>query len=191
MSDPSSLYTPDWSPFVVLPRDVRAPAPRGIETREGIGDRLRTAAFAEIQAMHAFNWGAENFEDAPSSLKTAWRGLALAEERHLGWLLKRMEELGIDVKERPVSDWLWVSLVSCKTASEFAHFMASAEERGRQAGVRFRDALAKIDPISADIFGRIADEEVEHIRLAEQYFPGADHSASRRERVKVIPQRNP
>lgn len=138
---------------------------------EGVGDRLRAAAFAEIQAREAFLWGASHFEDAPASLKTAWRGLALAEDRHLGWLLKRMQELGIGVTDRRVSDQLWVSLVSSQNAKEFAYYMASAEERGRRAGERFHQELLKKDPVTAEIFGKIAEEEVEHIALAEKYFP--------------------
>lgn len=162
---------PDWSPFRVAPQDTRADAPRSIHTREGIGDRLRTAAFAEIQAREAFNWAAEHFQDAPQSLQKAWQGLAIAEERHLHWLLNRMGELQIEIQERSVSDWLWVSLRSCKTAKEFAIYMASAEERGRKAGVRFHEALREADPVSAEIFGKIAAEEVEHIALAARYFP--------------------
>jgi uncharacterized ferritin-like protein (DUF455 family) len=169
--DLSPGWTPSWSPFAVLPREERTKPPRAIDTKEGIGDRLRAAAFAELQAYYAFLWGAARFEDAPEMLKTNWRGLALAEERHLGWLLRRMDELGIEVTDRAVSDWLWVSLTNCQSAREFAVFMASAEERGRRAGVRFEEALRKIDPTSAAIFGKIAEEEVEHIRLAEKFFP--------------------
>lgn len=146
-------------------------APRAIHSREGIGDRLRAAAFAEIQARDAFLWAAETFTEAPQALRTAWKGLAVAEERHLSWLLNRMTELGIDVADRRVSDQLWVSLTSCKTPSEFAHYMASAEDRGRRAGERFRDAMAQVDPTTAQIFGKIAEEEVEHIALAYRYYP--------------------
>lgn len=166
-------WTPDWAPFAVLPRSERPKPPRAIETRDGIGDRLRSAAFAELQAYYAFLWGAEKFEDAPAGLRSEWRGLALAEERHLGWLLKRMTELGIAVDEKPVSDWLWVSLTNCTSAREFAVFMASAEERGRKAGARFHEALAAIDPTSSKVFGKIAEEEVEHIRLADRYYPAS------------------
>jgi uncharacterized ferritin-like protein (DUF455 family) len=162
--------TPDWSPFKVCTRGERGDPPRGITTAEGIGDRLRTAAFAEIQAREAFLYGAERFTEAPEGLKTAWRGLALAEQRHLDWLLKRMQELGVDPAGRAVSDQLWVSLTSCTDAEDFAHYMASAEERGRKAGVRFQQALAEIDTESARIFGKIAEEEVEHIRLADRYY---------------------
>jgi uncharacterized ferritin-like protein (DUF455 family) len=138
-----------------------------------VGDRLRAAAFAELQAREAFDWAAGTFSDAPESLRKCWRGLALAEERHLGWLLKRMTELGIDVAERRVSDQLWLSLTSCQSAKEFALYMASAEERGRKAGVRFHKAMLKHDPVTAQIFGKIAEEEVEHIQLAIRYYPDA------------------
>jgi uncharacterized ferritin-like protein (DUF455 family) len=146
-------------------------APRAVTSREGIGDRLRAAAFAELQAREAFRWGAARFEEAPEALRKAWEGLGWAEDRHLGWLLKRMEELEIPIDERGVSDQLWHSLVSCSNARDFAQYMASAEERGRRAGERFRDAMAQVDPVSAKIFGAIAEEEVEHIRLAERFYP--------------------
>ena len=164
-------WTPDWAPFAVLPRDARPKGPRAITSSEGIGDRLRAAAFAEIQAYYAFLWAAERFTDAPDALRLNWRGLAIAEERHLGWLLNRMTELGVDVQERGVSDWLWTSLLNCKDAREFAIYIANSEERGRLAGVRFCEAMMTVDPTTAKIFGKIAEEEVEHIRLAGKFFP--------------------
>lgn len=164
------IPTPDWAPFRVAPRGQRGDAPRSIDTVEGIGDRLRAAAFAELQAREAFFWAADAFSEASPALRTAWRGLGQAEDRHLSWLLGRMEELGLDVQGRVVSDQLWVSLRSCETARDFAFFMASAEERGRRAGERFHQAMLKGDPITATIFGKIAREEIEHIALASRHF---------------------
>jgi uncharacterized ferritin-like protein (DUF455 family) len=161
----------DWSPFAVLEPGQRPEAPRALTTPEGVADRLRTAAFAELQAREAFRWGAACYKDAPKGLPEAWLGLAVAEQRHLDWLLGRMAALGLSPSAKPVSDRLWRSLTACPTAREFAVFMAEAEERGRQAGVRFCQQLAKQDPESAAIFGRIADEEVAHIALAKRFFP--------------------
>lgn len=171
-------WTPDWGPFLVLPREERPKGPRAITSREGIADRLRAAAFAEIQAYYGFLWAAERFDDAPAALRANWRGLALAEERHLGWLLGRMAELGMDVRERGVSDWLWTSLLKCRDAREFAIYIANSEERGRLAGVRFHEAMMPVDPTTAGIFGRIAEEEVEHIRLAAKFFPDSAEARS-------------
>lgn len=162
----------DWSPFAVCPAGQRPEPPRLISTIEGVGDRLRSAAFAELQAREAFLWAAGRFEDAPAALRSAWRSLADAEQRHLDLLLERMRALGIDVRERAVSTRLWDSLVVCETARDFAVFIANAEERGRKAGERFRQAMAPVDAESARIFGRIADEETAHVELARRYFPG-------------------
>jgi rubrerythrin len=138
-----------------------------------VGDRLRAAAFAEIQARDAFLWAAETFEDASPELRAAWKNLATSEQRHLDWLLRRMNELGIPIQERRVSDQLWISLTSCKSARDFALYMASAEERGRRAGERFHAELQTRDPETAQIFGKIAEEEIAHIELARRFFSDA------------------
>lgn len=160
----------DWGPFLVCPPEVRPEPPRSLLAPGGVGDRLRTAAFAEIQARQAFLWAADALEDAPTACREEWRRLSQAEDKHLNWLLRRMGELKVDVRERPVSQRLWLSLVSRANASEFAHFMAAAEQRGRDAGLTFQKALAGSDPVTAEMFGKIADEELTHIALARRYF---------------------
>ncbi len=144
---------------------------RGLEGATGVRDRLRTAAFAEIQARDAFLWASEHFRDVPVELRDAWRKLAGQEQKHLSWLLRRLEALGGSPDDAPVSTRLWDSLLDCKTGREFAVKIAQAEERGRLAAELFRKNLAANDPESARIFGDIADEEVEHVALAKRYFP--------------------
>ncbi len=159
-----------WRPFRVLAPELRPDSPRSLRSPLGVGDRLRAAAFAEIQAREAFLWAAGRYEDAPPAARDAWRALGAAEDRHLGWLLGRLAELRLDPRERGVSRRLWDSLVSCPTARDFAWFMAAAEERGRQAGLRFQAALLQADPATSEIFGRIAAEEEGHIALARKFF---------------------
>jgi uncharacterized ferritin-like protein (DUF455 family) len=166
-----SATSRDWQPFELAPPGAHADAPRSIQSLDGIGDRLRAAAFAEIQAREAFLWAAERFADVEQDLKEAWRRLAASEQRHLDWLLNRMKELGISVQGRKVSDHLWHSLVSCQNAREFAVYMAGAEDRGRKAGERFHQTLVGSDPTTAEIFRKIAEEEIAHIALAKRFFP--------------------
>lgn len=164
---------PEWLPFRIADRarGERPDPTRSMDTPEGVTDRLRAAAFAELQAQHAFEWAAEHFAgDASEGLRQAWRELAIAEKKHLHWLLQRLHELGSHESDRKVSDQLWLSLRACTSARDFALFMASAEERGRIAGERFHQAMLERDPISAKIFGDIAREEVEHIQLASRHF---------------------
>ena len=160
----------NWSPFDVAPIGQRPNEMRLISTIEGIGDRLRTAAFAELQAREAFRWAAQTFTDAPNELKTTWEYLAQEEDKHLGWLTSRMKALDQPVNGKTVSDQLWHSLISCQSAKQFCSFMATAEERGRRAGERFKEAMKSFDPESAKIFGQIALEEVRHIEVAKQFF---------------------
>ena len=156
----------NWAPFAVCEPDEFPPAPRGINTPEGLGDRLRVAAFAELQAREAFRWAADTLLDASAPLRAAWRRIADDEHRHLELLLGRMAELGVKPEARPVSDRLWRSLRACKSTREFVPYMRTAEERGRAAEESFRRSLAERDPVTAALFGKIADDEAEHIALS-------------------------
>ena len=157
----------DWSPFVTCADGVKAPYPRGLSTSEGLGDRLRFVAFAEKQAAHAFSTAADVFPDISVGARRIWKKLAEEEQKHLQWLLWRMNELNISVADRPVSLALWKSFDRCESAKNFAQYMASSEEHGRVAGEKFYETLLKIDPVSAKVFQQIALEEQEHIRLAQ------------------------
>ena len=157
----------DWSPFVTCLPGTKAPYPRALSTREGLGDRLRFVAFAEKQATHAFAAAAELFSEVSPQVKAIWRTISKEEEKHLTWLLYRMSELGVAVHERPQSLALWHSFDHCESPTSFAEFMASAEERGRIAGIQFYETLLAIDPQTARLFQQIALEEEEHIRLAK------------------------
>ena len=159
----------DWSPFVLCPAGEAAPGPRGMATPEGLGDRLRTAAFAELQAREAFRWAAAELPGAPDDLRAAWTRMAAEEDVHLGLLLDRMAELGVSAAERPVSDRLWRALSACRTVAEFVVFMKTAEERGRAAEEVFRDKLAGRDPVTAAVFARIAADEEGHIALGARF----------------------
>ena len=158
----------NWAPFAVCDPDSFAPAARGINSPEGLGDRLRVAAFAELQAREAFRWAADTLLDASPQLRTAWRRIADDEHRHLEMLLGRMLELGVKPGARPVSDRLWRSLRECKSVKEFVPFMRRAEERGRAAEESFRRQLAERDPVTSALFGKIADDEAEHIALSRE-----------------------
>ena len=81
MTPPFAPPARDWSPFRVVASGAHADAPRSIHTIEGVGDRLRAAGFAEIQARDAFLWAAEHLTDAPVGLQAAWRELAAAEDQ--------------------------------------------------------------------------------------------------------------
>jgi len=162
----------NWSPFSVCEPDEYAAAPRGIRTIEGLGDRLRIAAFAELQAREAFRWAADTLLDAAPELRLVWKRFAADEDRHFQLLLGRMAELGVRPDERPVSDRLWQSLRACRTTAGFMAYMKTAEERGRAAEESFAKSLAERDPVTAALFARIAADETEHVAFAARQAGG-------------------
>ena len=159
-----------WEPFDVCADGEEPPRPRPFRSAEGLGDRLRTAAFAELQAQRAFRWAAARFDDVPEELKRRWSEIVDDEARHHDLIVGRMAELGVPIDARPVSLALWRSLESCETGRDFCLYIASAEERGRRAGLALVEALGQSDPETAEVFREIVEDEVEHIALAEVYF---------------------
>ncbi len=160
----------DFAPFIICSHGERAPRPRSMSTPHGLGDRMRTAAFAELQAKAAFAWAVDQFPDAPQALRDKWTAQIADETRHYEMICRRMEELGFELTGQTVSTALWESLKVCTTGREFCIRIASSEERGRQAGVRLVNYLGKSDPQTAAIFQEIVDDEVAHVALAATFF---------------------
>lgn len=156
-----------WQPYQI----GTAPKVRPLQTKEGLGDRLRLIAFAERQAQYAFLEAAERFSDAPAELIKAWLWIAAEEKKHEGWYLKRLGEIGEEVGSVPVNLNLYHSFSECKTARDFAFYISDAEERGRVGAEGLAAQLKESDPESARIFAQVALEEREHVALATKFFP--------------------
>lgn len=164
------LLPMNTEPFLIVAGDEKPPRPRPLGTPGGLADRMRTAAFAERQAVHAFTWATGFFQDVPEALREQWLLLIPEEEKHFRLIMERMGELGFDPAERPVTTRLWDSLKSCTSGEIFCCRMAGAEERGRLAGVQLSEYLAERDPRTAAVFSEIAQDELAHVKLAETFF---------------------
>ena len=160
----------NWNPFRIVNDERSIPKPRKIGTLAGLGDRMRSAAFAELQAVRAFQWAATHYEDASTELKNDWLAVVPEETSHYHSILTRMSELSISIDERPVSLRLWNSLEKCKSAEEFCIYICSAEERGRLAGIRLCNAIKSTDSRTYNIFKSIVLEELSHISIATKHF---------------------
>ncbi len=160
----------ETAPFKICPEGQRPQRPRGMNTPEGLADRMRTAAFAEKQAIHAFRWACQHFQDVPEALREAWAALIPDEEKHYRLIVDRMAELGFALDDRCVTLNLWRSLAACETGEEFCIGIARAEERGRQAGLRLSGFLDESDPETAAVFREIVEDEVAHVALAETFY---------------------
>lgn len=160
----------DFSPFDICQPGERPDKPRPMMTPEGVGDRMRSAAFAELLAIAAFKWAAGHFKDVPDELRDSWRDQVADESRHYGMIRRRMEEMGVDVRERKVSLSLWEALQDCATGQDFCIMIAAAEERGRRAGLKLAGHLKNSDPETTAMFLEIAADEETHVALAATHF---------------------
>lgn len=162
-------FEQNWQPFRLAPK---ADAIRAISTAEGVGDRLRVVAFAELQARDAFRWGAERFPDAPAEWREEWLRFAEVEDRHAKMLLSRMAELGVEAGSRTVTDKLTRLCRMSEDAITFLFLLSSAEERGMEAGNVLAKQMEAHDAASAAIFAQIAEEEIEHVASAKLALAG-------------------
>jgi uncharacterized ferritin-like protein (DUF455 family) len=156
-----------WKPFRVEPRAERM---RALTSPEGVGDRLRAVAFAEIQARDGFLWGIQNFPDAPEEWRLAWAAFAKMEEEHAQLLLDRAAELGVDIGARAVSDTLMRMFLRSESSELFLYQIATAEERGMDIGLSMLEPMRLVDAGSAAVFARIAEEEVDHVATAKRFL---------------------
>ncbi|MBU0550973.1 ferritin-like domain-containing protein [Myxococcota bacterium] len=160
----------DWRPFIVCEPEAQPPRMRGLRTPEGLGDRMRTAAFAEYQAIRAFTWAVARFDDVPEGLRADWAAQIPEEAAHYEAIKARMEALGLALDARPVSDRLSRALMASTDGRDFCIHMARSEARGRQAGLRLAAQLSQRDPQTAAVFLRIAEDEIRHVALADRYY---------------------
>jgi len=167
---------PNWTPFKVAENGARGSKTRSISTQEGLGDRIRSAAFAELQAVHAFGWARTKFLDVPDWLSSGWDRVIREEKNHLDWLIARMEELEIDPSGREVSARLWNTLERSTSAGEFCYWITEAEEWGRRAAHAIAPQINARDPQTAAIFEKIAKEERFHVALGRRYVKFSGYS---------------
>jgi uncharacterized ferritin-like protein (DUF455 family) len=176
LNDSVRTHLMSWEPFVLTPPDQPPPVPQPISHRDGLGDRLRIAAFAELQAVLAFSWAAEHFKDVPLSLIEGWQRQIPEEKLHFRLLMERMSNLGVRPEQKAVSARLSEKLYTCESGKQFAIEIATAEHKGRLAALRIAEYLQDRDSVTTSVFLRIAYDEVSHIQLVTDHFDWRPHS---------------
>jgi uncharacterized ferritin-like protein (DUF455 family) len=127
----------------------------------------------------------ERFPEAPTEWLDRWREFAKVEDRHAQMLLSRMHELQIDPGARKVTDKLYRMCLRAPDPTLFLFLLSSAEERGMEAGFTLGKQMQAVDPISARIFQTIAQEEVEHVEMANSALSGLDLD-NLRQRARIL-----
>lgn len=169
MRSPEIHFQNGYTPF--RPVAGKPDAIRPLASAEGVADRLRVVAFAELQARDLFLYGAERFGAVvPAQWASDWRRFAEVEDRHAQMLLSRMAELGAEPGARSVSDKLSRLCRATEDSVLFLFLLSSAEERGMESGFVLGEQMRAVDAASAEIFAQIAREEVEHVEAARSFL---------------------
>ena len=168
----------NWEPFQVKDKADKL---RSVRNVEGVKDRLRVVAFAELQARDGFLWGIERFPLAEKEWREYWQTFSQMENRHAQLLLDRAKELDLILSDRAVSNALFKSFLSASSPETFFYLMATAEERGMEIGLSMVESVRSVDRKSAEIFCLCAEEEVEHITVAKRLLKGYDVEALKAE----------
>jgi uncharacterized ferritin-like protein (DUF455 family) len=165
------LYHYGYSPFRTT--SGKPDLIRPLSAPEGVADRLRVVAFAELQARDLFRYGCERFKGlAPSHWLAEWERFSIVEDRHAQMLLTRMAEIGVEAGARSVSDKLSRLCRNTDDPVLFLFLLSSAEERGMESGMVLAEQMQKFDAVSSAIFAQIASEEVEHVESARAALAG-------------------
>jgi len=172
----------NWFPFVIGSKPSRM---RSMQSKEGIGDRLRAVAFAEIQARDGFLWGVSHFKSINETWRNYWENFAVMEERHSQLLLDRAKELEVNLAERIVSNSLIRMFKAAESPELFFYLMATAEERGMELGLEMLKPMSEFDPVSAEVFKICAEEEVEHIKTAKALLTSFDCATLKNQAILI------
>jgi uncharacterized ferritin-like protein (DUF455 family) len=137
---------------------------------------LERFAHHELTAIELFAWALLLFPEAPAPMR---RGLLITleeEQLHLQLYLRRLEELGGGLGERPLSDYLWRHVGAIRDASDPVGAFLSAvgltfEQANLDYAAMYTEAFAKAgDDVSADIMRRVHDDEIGHVQLAATWL---------------------
>lgn len=171
-------------PSLVLDAPVRATDLRmhsGSERLPALGLLRETPArivtlsrFAnhELQAVELFAWALLVWPEMPKELRTAFLRNIDDEQRHFRMYQARLQELGADFRDVPLSNYFWRNapaiLASQKGIPAFLCAVGlTLEQANLDFSLRYRDAFLRAgDEASAAACQTIHDDEINHVRLA-------------------------
>lgn len=183
-SDGSPLDDSHPGPSLVLDAPVRATDLRmhsGSERLPALGLLRETPArivtlsrFAnhELQAVELFAWALLVWPEMPKELRAAFLRNIDDEQRHFRMYQARLQELGADFRDVPLSNYFWRNapaiLASQKGIPAFLCAVGlTLEQANLDFSLRYRDAFLRVgDEASAAACQTIHDDEINHVRLA-------------------------
>ena len=158
--------------WTVAAKSPRTPTGRALERPEARARLLHTFLHHELQAAELFAFAVLAFPGAPLEFREGLVRLCGVELEHLGLYRGELRQLGFEVGDFPVRDWLFGRGASVGSALEFVSLVglgfegANLDHSARFARW-FREAG---DEDGARVLERIGAEEEGHVAFAVRWF---------------------
>jgi len=136
------------------------------------GHILHFFANHELLAMELMALVLLKFPDAPADFRSGLAHTIQEEQSHLRLYLDRMQVLGVQFGDLPLSDYFWSILRQVKSPLEFVTQMSlTFEQANLDYSAYYRDVVADAgDAETAAILDRVYREEIGHVKHGVVWF---------------------
>lgn len=151
---------------------ARVPPPVGMRDPVQRVRILHALANHELQATELFAWAIVLFPDAPSAFRRGLLKILVDEQRHCRLYMERIEALGAQFGDFPVSAHFWNKAPAITTPLQFVCTMGLTFEN---ANLDFciehiEAARAAGDEASARVLEQVHEDEIAHVAFAWHWF---------------------
>ncbi len=161
---------------------------RKVPAIEGMPDpaqRLRIMhGFAnhELQAVELFAWALLQFPEAPEAFRRGLLEILVEEQKHLSLYIDRVEALGGNFGDQPLSGYFWNKAREIRTPAEFCSSVGlTFESANLDHAIEYARAAREAgDPESAAVLDVVHHDEVGHVRFGWTWLGEFKHPSQSR-----------
>ena len=145
---------------------------RGFHSEKERGLVLHFFANHELLALELMALALLKFPEAPTPFREGLTATLRDEQMHLSLYVERMEEIGVEFGEIPVSDFFWRAISTMETPVDFVTRLSLTLE---QANLDYAPYYHRVyedlgDSETAAIMSRVYEDEINHVRYGLNWF---------------------
>ena len=184
---------PGRPPRLAKPGKAKFPSLHRLHDPTVRGEVLHFFANHELLAMELMALVLLRFPDAPPSFRMGLARIIQEEQSHLRLYIARMQELGVDFGDLPVSDYFWNCMRGLQSPLEFVVQMSlTFEQANLDFSFFFMNAVKDVgDEKTAAVLERVYREEIGHVKHGVTWFnrwrPNAAQESDWEAYIKLLP----
>lgn len=145
---------------------------RNLHTEKERGLVLHFFANHELMALELMALALLKFPQAPERFRRGLVQTLKDEQQHLQLYLRRMEEVGVEFGEIPVSDFFWQAIGPMQSPKEYVTSLSlTLEQANLDYAVHYAEVYRKLDDLkTAAILDRVYRDEIGHVKYGLVWF---------------------